>query len=315
MNPMRRKMKQMLLVMAIGAVVGAVAREYIKAPVPSDAITEPTPEWREKIAALAPDQPTATPEAPRRILLFSLSTGFKHKVVPYAADVVKILGEKTGAYEVVESVDIEIFSPENLKGFDAVVLNNTCPVSEKRDLFFDVLHDPLRAAELERSLLDFVEAGKGLVAIHGAITFQNNSPAVSEMMGGSFHFHPPRQTVTLDLVEPSHPLLAAFNGKGYIHSDEPYLFKNAYAQKNFRPLLEMDVGKLDEKTRNHPQVSGDVRYVAWIKKHGKGRVFYCGPSHQPESYETTAMLRFLLDGIQYALGDLQCDDSPAKANP
>ena len=313
-------MKQILSIVALGMAVGTLAQEYIKAPIPSDEITMPTPEWCEKIASLAPDQPTAKPEASRRVLLFSLSTGFKHKVAPHVVDAVKILGEKTGAYEVVESRDVEIFSPDNLEGFDAVILNNTCPVSEKRDLFFDVLHDPVRAAELEQSLLDFVAAGKGLVAIHGAIAFQNNSQAVSEMLGGSFCFHPPRQTVTLDLVEPKHPLLAAFNGKGFIHSDEPYLFKNAYIQKNFRPLLEMDVGKLDEKTRNNPQVSGDVRYVAWIKKHGKGRVFYCGPSHQPESYETTAMLRFLLDGIQYALGDLRCDDSPpptlhSKAGP
>jgi type 1 glutamine amidotransferase len=72
----------------------------------------------------------------------------------------------------------------------------------------------------------------------------------------------------------------------------------------------MDVSRLNEETRSRPAVTNDVRYVSWIKGYGKGRVFYCGPSHQPESYETEAMLRFLLDGIQYALGDLKCDDSP-----
>jgi len=157
-----------------------------------------------------------------------------------------------------------------------------------------------------------VHSGKGLVALHGAIAVQNNSPEFSEMMGGSFDFHPKRQTVTLDLVDPAHPLQSAFGGKGYIHNDEPYLFKNAYAKKNFRPLLEMNVDKLDEKTRNDPKVAGEVRYVAWIKGYGEGRVFYCGPSHQPESYETAVLLRFILDGIQYALGDLPCDDSPMK---
>ena len=29
-------------------------------------------------------------------------------------------------------------------------------------------------------------------------------------------------------------------------------------------------------------------------------------------YETECMLRFYLGGIQYALGDLNCDDSPLK---
>ena len=99
-------------------------------------------------------------------------------------------------------------------------------------------------------------------------------------------------------------------GKGFIHEDEPYIFKNAYTKKDFRPLLKMDISKLDEMTRTNKGVKGDERYVAWIKRHGEGRVFYCSPSHQPESYETKEMLRFLLDGIQYALGDLTCDDTP-----
>ena len=132
------------------------------------------------------------------------------------------------------------------------------------------------------------------------------------MVGGSFDFHPRNQVVTLDLVDPSHPLLAGFDGKGFIHNDEPYLFKNAYSKKNFRPLLQMDTAKLDEATLKDKRVTSDVRYVAWIKKYGKGRVFYCGPSHQPESYESAEMLRFMLNGIQYALGDLPCDDSPIK---
>ena len=75
-------------------------------------------------------------------------------------------------------------------------------------------------------------------------------------------------------------------------------------------MLQLNVSKLDEKTRNDKRVVGDVRYVAWIKKYGTGRVFYCGPSHQPESFQTKEMLRFVLDGTQYALGDLPCDDSP-----
>ena len=53
-----------------------------------------------------------------------------------------------------------------------------------------------------------------------------------------------------------------------------------------------------------------VRYVAWIKRHGQGHVFYCSPSHFPESYTSPTLLRFLLDGTQYAAGDLKCEDSP-----
>jgi type 1 glutamine amidotransferase len=68
----------------------------------------------------------------------------------------------------------------------------------------------------------------------------------------------------------------------------------------------MDVeGMKDPKGR----VGEIVRYVAWIKPHGNGRVFYCSPSHFPESYQSATLLQFLLDGVQYAAGDLKCDDS------
>ena len=62
------------------------------------------------------------------------------------------------------------------------------------------------------------------------------------------------------------------------------VFKNAYADLNFRPLLEMDVSKLDCGDRmNTEKVKSIKRYTAWIKKYKKGRVFYCSPSHNAES--------------------------------
>jgi len=57
-----------------------------------------------------------------------------------------------------------------------------------------------------------------------------------------------------------------------------------------------------------------VGYVAWIKSYRKGRVFYCSPSHFPESYTSLTLLRFLPDGTQYASGDLKCDYSAGGAD-
>lgn len=303
-------MKYIILSCIAGWAVNSMANDYIVIPAPKGGIQPPAGEWVARVEALAPQNPTAAPMKPRRVLVFSLATGFRHTVAPHVKEVTKILGEKTGAYEAVFNDDVSAFEAESLRQFDAVLLNNVCPDKEKRDLFYDVLKDEAKAAQLESSLLDYVKGGGGLAVIHGAIAFQNNSAAVSEMMGGSFDWHPKFQTVTLNLTEPEHPLLAAFEGKGIVHQDEPYLFKNAYAKKNFRPLLEMDVSKLNKEARANEAIGAEARYVAWIKPYGRGRVFYCSPSHHPASYENKAMLRFLLDGIQYALGDLQCDDTP-----
>ncbi|MCP4376969.1 MAG: ThuA domain-containing protein [bacterium] len=297
------RLKHFAIVIFLCTLVGAICA---KAPV-----TKLTDAWKSKIRKLAPSKATAKPAKERKVLLFSLATGFKHWVIPHTVAMVEILGEKTGAFEVVVSNDVQMFTPDKLKQFDGIILNNTCSKRPTRNSFLDALGKDKKteAAALEKSLLDFVKRGGGLTAIHGGIVFLNNSAEFSELMGGSFDFHPPQQKVTLNLVEPDHPLLKAFGGKKFVHVDEPYLFKNAYKKKNFRPLLQMDTSLL-KCGKAQKKVVAEVRYTAWIKRYGKGRVFYCSPSHNAQSFERPELLQFLLDGIQYTLGDLKCDDTP-----
>jgi type 1 glutamine amidotransferase len=284
-------------------------------PIPP--IHPPDDAWRAKVAGLAPAKPRVLPKSPRKVLMASLATGYCHEVIPHVKVVIDTLA-KTGAFEVTHSDDPAMFEPDKLARFDAVILNNTCTRNPGRNWFIDVLamdkslgevQRKEKAAALEKSLIDFVAQGRGVVAIHGAIVFLNESRDFSDMMGGSFVMHPKLEELTLNLVEPDHPLLKAFGGKPFTHLDEPYLFNKAYKDKNFRPLLEIDLKSLDPKA--HQALKGDRRHVSWIKSHGKGRVFYCSPSHRPETYEHQSMLQYYLDGIQYALGDLECDDSPA----
>jgi type 1 glutamine amidotransferase len=101
-------------------------------------------------------------------------------------------------------------------------------------------------------------------------------------------------------------MLAAFGGKPFTHHNEPYIFKGAYADKHFRPMLKMDTSKL---VGVKPTVHADIRYMAWIRSHHKGRVFYVAASHGKDSYTRPEMLKFYLDGLQYVLGDLRCDDA------
>ena len=274
--------------------------------------------WKNKIYQLAPENATAPISKKHKVLLFSLFTGFNHWVIPHADAVITILSEKTGAYEVVKSTDISMFEQDKLAQFDAVVLNNNCSIGPRRDLFYDALGiDSLlseetkieKAAELENNLLAFVKNGGGLAVLHGGIVMQNNSTEVSEMIGGSFDYHPPQQEIELHIAELEHPLTKAFEGRSFTHYDEPYFFKNAYAEKSFRPMLYMEFSKI-LKARHESE--DKVSYVSWIKKYGEGRVFYVSPSHNAQSYEDARMLRYYLNGMQYVLGDLKCDDSPLQ---
>ena len=273
-------------------------------------------EWLSKIESLAPNQPTIKNVEKKKILVFSKATGFDHWAIPHNVAMLKILAKKSNAFEIHIGYDISNFKKKNLKKYDAVILNNSNPSGPKRDLFWDLLQQntsltdaqiTLKAPVYQKNLINYVSKGGGLLILHGAITVQNNNPEFSRMTGGSFDYHPKQQEMHVKEVDPNHPLVQAFNGQGLTHVDEPYFFKNAYFNYNFRPLLYIEISTLKGMKK---EVSEKINYVSWIKRYGKGRVFYTSPSHNAQSMEKPGFLQFILDGMQYVVGDLKCDDSP-----
>jgi type 1 glutamine amidotransferase len=109
------------------------------------------------------------------------------------------------------------------------------------------------------------------------------------------------------LVDPKHPLVQAFDGEGFSHVDEAYMFNVAYKDKNFRPLLYLNTNEIVGLKGENPEPK---KYVSWIKRYGKGRVFYASPSHNAQSYDNPKLLLFFLDAMQYVVGDVKFDDSP-----
>ena len=268
-----------------------------------------TLQWIEGIRRIAPKRPTATVRGRRRILIFSLCPGSAHWAIPHTSAVIQVLGAESGAFEAEESLDPEIMVPEKLAGFGAIIMNNTCPKrGAKRDLFMDVVQDEARAATLMDNLVEFVAQGGGLVGLHAAIIAFNDSPQWEALLGATFDYHPPQQKVTITAVDPSHPLVAALSGQPFSHVDEPYIFRNRFTEASYRPLLRMDTRALTPRENTPLPEASDV---AWVKRYGQGRVFFCSPSHNAQSFQDPRLLRFVLDGIQYALGDLACDDSPS----
>ncbi|MEM9327551.1 MAG: ThuA domain-containing protein, partial [Bacteroidota bacterium] len=176
-------------------------------------------DWIEKVAKAAPQQPEAEPLQDRKMLVFGLHTGFKHWVIPHVDEVMKVLGEKSGAFEVELTKDVRKFSKKSLEQYDAVLINNACSVGPRRDLILDALEKDETlsqkkreklAAQLEADLIAYVDQGGGLMVVHGGIVMQNNSMAFSEMVGGSFDYHPPQQEIKVELVDAGHPMVKAF---------------------------------------------------------------------------------------------------------
>lgn len=272
-----------------------------------------TSEWFAKIESIAPEKPLAPPGKPRKVLVFSRMTGFKHWCTPHTAGVIETIANKSGAFEVVRSNDLAYFEADAIKQFDVIVLNNTCSRNPSHHLFYDVLKDMDKAVELENNLIDHVASGNGLALFHGGIVAFNKSEKFSDMVGGSFDYHPAQQTVTGLIVEEAHPITSAFGGQPLVHFDEPYYLNNAYLDFNFRPLLEMQLAPDGPKDKRlNPKEAHLKRYISWIKPHGNGRVFFCSPSHNAQSFEQPELLQFILNGMQYAAGDLDCNDTPTS---
>jgi len=107
-----------------------------------------------KITAAAPVKSTVKPKRPRKVLVFTLCQGYKHGSIPYCTKAMEVLGVKTGAFSCDVSDDKKVFTSENLKQYDAIILNNTTCLT------FDEMQ--------RKAIMDFVKGGKGIVGIHAA---------------------------------------------------------------------------------------------------------------------------------------------------
>src|SRR5438874_2647898 len=74
-----------------------------------------------KIEAALPEKAPAKPAQKRKLLAFTLASGYVHGSIPIAAKAFEMMGEKTGAYETVITSDPSYFEEDKLKQFDAVL--------------------------------------------------------------------------------------------------------------------------------------------------------------------------------------------------
>lgn len=277
-------------------------------------------QWKAKIQSLAPQKTRFPSNKKKHVLVFSLHTGFKHWVIPHTEEMIKIIGEKSGSFTVTGSKDILEFEGKNLKKYDAVILNNTCSIGDHRNLFWDKLKENTavdsatsmkKAIELENNLLAYVNKGGGLFVLHGGVTTLNNSWDFSRLLGASFDYHPVQQNFQVRLEDANHPLVQAFPAEGFNHVDEPYFYKNAYDELDFKPLMYFNNAEIKNQRKGQERTEGKT-YVAWIRAEGKGKVMYASPSHNAQSFENPQLLQFFLDGMQYVVGDVDCDETPIK---
>jgi len=289
----------------------------------------PTEQELKKIEELCPDKPPAAPAKPRRVLCYGRL--WTHLANAFTEETVKILGRKTGAFEVVAGDDPRLLLPESLKTFDALFLNGLHDPQPFLPLNWKTLpSDDLAAARkldaaIKQSILSFVVAdGKGIAGIEGSIAALGDWKEFGEMMGAFYNGHY-RGKHLYKVEEPDHPVAACLDGKDLELDDQSYLPGPPYSRKKVRVLLSLDLARTPEPTTNEKQawlkghVKRQVDYtgrekdyaISWVRQHGKGRVFYCSLGVDTRTYLNRAFLHYLLAGIQFAIGDLPGDTTPS----
>lgn len=283
----------------------------------------PPPDAGEKIEAALPEQPLAEPAEPRRLLVFAVTHGFRHRSIPTGQLMMRIMGEKTGAFEAVVSDDLANFEADTLATFDAVCfLNTTGSVFRPHNNELEKMDDAGRAAALEReerlkeNFMAFIRGGGGFVGIHAATDTYYDWEEYGQMINGYFDGHPWNANAAVSIkVEPGqedHPLAAMFRGENLDITEEIYQLRHPYDSTNARMLLRLDTERSPMDVRGIKRDDGDFG-VSWARMWDDGRVFYSSLGHNHEIYWHPEIVRHYLAGIQWAIGDLEADASPATA--
>jgi type 1 glutamine amidotransferase len=252
-----------------------------------------------KIKEAMPSVPTVQPDKVHQVLVYSHASGFKHASIPTGAKALRIMAQETGVFEATFTQETNEFTKQGLSKYDMIIFNNCTHVQKA------FTEDSQRTA-----ILDFIKSGKAFVGFHSAS--DGGMPKWQEytdMIGGCFAGHPWNAggTWPFSIEDPKHPVNAAFKEKEFTFSDEIYQYKS-YDRSKLRVLIGLDAIKSGKKgnstTNDYP--------VSWVKSYGKGRIFYSNFGHNKATWWTPFMLQHFLDGIRWALGDL---NGPSESLP
>lgn len=224
----------------------------------------------------------------RHLLFFTLSAGYRHASIPTAEGVIKKIGEKSGAFDTTVSQDVSVFTTANLKHYDAI-------------MFYTTGELPMTSAE-KSAFMHFVRSGHGFIGVHSATDTFYMWPAYLNLIGAYFNDHPWHQKVTVDVTDPASPI-AGFLGKSFQVYDEIYQMSD-FQYGTTHVLLKLDPSSVTLMKPNvHRRFYGWP--LAWTRRDGKGRVFYCALGHEDSTWNSQWFQKLMLNGIEWSMGTLK----------
>ncbi len=284
----------------------------------------------------------ADAEKPARLLVVSVTTGFRHASIGTAEPVLEELGRSTGLFhcDFLRMPPGRLPQPKAPKRGDGESDDDW----KRREAGFQEEQEKFRrdeqawqaglAAEFAKvfsaeslrdfdgviflsttgdlpvpdltGFLDWIKSGKAFIGFHAATDTFKNSDAYCDMIGGHFAGHPWGAGGEHAFVvhEPGHRVTAMFPER-FRWQDEIYQYDLRYKPENLRVLLSLDMQASSPKEPWHVP-------VAWVRDYGKGRVFSTNFGHNDATWHNPMFQKHMLEGIAWAVGRF---DAPAAPNP
>jgi hypothetical protein len=204
------------------------------------------------------------------VLVFSKTSGFRHNSISAGLKMMSDLAQER-KWILTATENGDLFTPEFLKTFDAVVFLN--PTQE-------VLND-LQQKNFE----EYMATGKGFVGIHAAADCEYNWAWYGQLNGAFFRTHPPAQTATVIFENTDHPTMVPFKGmENYRTFDEWYSFKENPRAK-VKVLARLDETSLDKATLKDEKWKMGDHPLIWYQEIGNSRSYYTVFGHTPEAFQ------------------------------
>jgi type 1 glutamine amidotransferase len=283
----------------------------------------------------------ATPK-PARLLVVSVTTGFRHASINTAEPILEEMGRTSGLFHcdflrMPPGRSAQPKAPKRANGtsdedwkrqqeefkaaqeqfrkddapWQAGVREQFAKVFAPESLaLFDGVMFVSTTGELPipdlAGFLDWVRSGKAFIGFHAATDTLKSSDAYCEMVGGHFAGHPWTAAGEHAFVvhEPGHRLTGMF-AERFRWKDEIYQYDMRYKPENLRVLVSLDMAASTPKEPWHVPVS-------WVRDYGKGRVFSTNFGHNDATWKEPMFQKHMAEGIAWALGRF---DAPSAPNP
>jgi type 1 glutamine amidotransferase len=265
---------------------------------------------------LLPGILTGAEGGPKKVLVVTVTTGFRHSCIPLSETVLEQLARTSGKF----TVDF-VRQPAGMppapgrprpgpNGIDdpahqAALKKFAADEKAYRETWTPKIEAALQAlspAKLKaydavlfasttgdlpipdkQGLVDWIAAGKAFIGVHAATdTFHGFRPFV-DMIGGEFLRHGPQVTVECLNDDPAHAACRPLPAKWTVF-DEIYQFKS-YDRTKVRDLLRLDQLMLTAEDIKEGKATPGHYPVAWSKQFGQGRVFYTSLGHREDMWE------------------------------